>query len=216
LIASHLIFIFVLLASCFCAEPLHSQQVADRVIARIENEIILLSDLRTLSSYQVLVEGKSESDNQVLERLIDQWIVRTEADASRFPHPSETEVGRSLEVLRKSYGSDENFEKRLQQCGLSKEELTAELSLQLYLSNYLESRFRPMVHVDPNAVLEFYEKEIVARSKARGQEPLTLEASREAIQEALIQSAINEQADQWLKESRVRLRIEKNLEEELK
>jgi hypothetical protein len=40
-----------------------------------------------------------------------------------------------------------------------------------------------------------------------------LEAAREAIEEALVQSGINEQADRWLKESRVRLHIEKLLDE---
>jgi hypothetical protein len=50
-------------------------------------------------------------------------------------------------------------------------------------------------------------------AKARGQEPPSLEAARDSIQEALIQQKINEQADRWLKESRLRLHIEKLLEE---
>jgi hypothetical protein len=65
-------------------------------------------------------------------------------------------------------------------------------------------------------VEEFYLKEVVTRAKARGQEPPTLEGSRESIQEALLQKGINEQADQWLKESRARLRIEKVSEKEAK
>jgi hypothetical protein len=86
-------------------------------------------------------------------------------------------------------------------------------AVQLYLSNYLDSRFRPAVQIDPKAVEDFYQKAVLPRAKARGQEPPTLEASRDYIQEALVQSGINEQAEKWLKESRLRLHIEKLLEE---
>jgi len=53
----------------------------------------------------------------------------------------------------------------------------------------------------------------VPRAKARGQEPPTLDASRDIIQDALVQSDITEQADRWLKETRGRLRVQKYLEE---
>ncbi len=69
-----------------------SQEIVDRVAARVENDIILFSEIRLLSRYQEFLDGKSETDAQILDRLIDQWMVRTEADVSRFPHPSEAEI----------------------------------------------------------------------------------------------------------------------------
>jgi hypothetical protein len=81
------------------------------------------------------------------------------------------------------------------------------------LSNYLDSRFRPGLQIDPKAIEEFYRTGVVPVAKRRGQEPPSLEAARDAIEEALVQSGINEQADRWLKESRVRLHIEKLLDE---
>jgi len=80
---------------------------------------------------------------------------------------------------------------------------------QLYLSNYLDSRFRPAVQIEPKAVEEFYEARVVPRAKARGQEPPALDAARDLIYEALVQNGINEQADKWLRESRLRLHVEK-------
>ena len=65
---------------------LGAQEVLDRIVARVENDIILLSDIQALSRYQQLVDGKSETEEQILDRLIDQWIVRTEADVAHFPH----------------------------------------------------------------------------------------------------------------------------------
>jgi hypothetical protein len=87
------------------------------------------------------------------------------------------------------------------------------VGLQLYLSNYLDSRFRPGVQIDSKAIEDFYVNKVLPQAKSRGQEPPSLDAARDFIQEALIQQGINEQADRWLKESKVRLHIEKLLEE---
>ena len=38
--------------------------------------------------------GKRESDSEILNKLLDQWIVRNEAQVARFPQPSEDEVNR--------------------------------------------------------------------------------------------------------------------------
>lgn len=190
-----------------------AQEVVDRIVARVENDVILLSDVRTLSRYQQFLDGKSESDAQILDRLIDQWIVRTEADVSRSPHPSEEDIDRSLGRVRSSFASEEEYEARRKQAGLTEQNVRAMVSSQLYLSNYLDSRFRPAVQVDPKQVEDFYQNAIVPRAKARGQEPPSLDVARDSIQEALVQNGINQQAEQWLKESRLRLHVEKSLEE---
>lgn len=189
------------------------QEIVDRIVARVENDVILWSDIRALSRYQEFLDGKSETDAQILDRLIDQWIVRTEAGVSRSPQPSEADIDRSLSRLKSSFDSDQEYETRKKQAGLNDQDIRAMAADQLYLSNYLDSRFRPAVQIDPKAIEDFYQKAVVARAKEHGQEPPTLEASRDYIQEALVQSGINEQAEKWLKESRLRLHIEKLLEE---
>jgi hypothetical protein len=198
------------------AGQLAAQEIVDRIIARVENDIILFSDVRALSRYQEFLDGKSETDGQILDRLIDQWIVRTEADVSHFPQPSEADISRSLERLHKSFASAEEYEARKKQAGLSDAEIREMAAAQLYLSNYLDSRFRPGVQIDPKTIEDFYEKSVVPRAKARGQEPPPLDDARELIREALVQRGINDQADQWLIESKARLHIEKFLEETAK
>jgi hypothetical protein len=213
------VLIRVLLAAVLVANAaglLSAQEIVDRIVARVENDIILLSDVRALSRYQQFLDGKSETDAQILDRLIDQWTVRTEAEASRFPHPSDADINRDLERLRKSFTSTEEYEAREKQSGLSDAEIREMVAAQLYLSNYLDSRFRPGVQIDPKTIEDFYQKSVVPRAKARGQEPPPLDAARDLIQEALVQRGINDQADQWLIESKARLHIEKFLEEAVK
>jgi len=187
---------------------LASQEVVDGLAARVENDVILLSDIQALSRYQQFLDGKSESDLQILDRLIDQWVVRTEADVSLFPHAYDAEIERELERLRKSFASAEQYEARRKQSGLSEAEVRTIVASQLYLSDYLDSRFRPSVQVDSKAIEDFYASTIVPQAKARGQEPPTLDAAHDLIQEALVQRGINEQAEKWLKESRARLHVE--------
>jgi hypothetical protein len=193
-----------------------AQEIVDRIAARVENDIILLSDIRALSRYQQFLDGKTETDAQILDRLIDQWMVRTEADVSRFPRPSDAEIERGLEQLRKSFASTEEYEARKKQSGLSEAEIREMVAAQLYLSNYLDSRFRPGVQIDPKTIEDFYQKSVVPRAKERGQEPPPLDAARDFIQEALVQRGINDQADRWLIESKARLHIEKYLDEAAK
>src|SRR5579859_3177673 len=203
---------FLMMALLLAAAPLllgRGQQVVDRIVARVENDIILLSEVRALGQYQQFVDGNAESDELILDRLIDQWIVRSEAETARFPHPSDTDVARGVEHLQASFAAPEEYETRKKQAGLSDADIRNMVASQLYLDNYLESRFRPSVQVDAKEVEDFYQSAVVSSAKARHQAPPALDASRDYIQEALVQRGINEQADRWLKESRARLHVEK-------
>jgi parvulin-like peptidyl-prolyl isomerase len=192
---------------------LRPQQVVDRIAARVDTDIILLSDVRALARYQVFLDGKAETDAEILDRLIDQWVVRNEAKAALFAQPSEEEVQHSLERLKRSFSSPEEFEERKRQNGLTNEDVERMLRSQLYLSNYLDSRFRASIQIEEKDIEAFYKSRVVPRAESRGQNPPTLDAARGFIQEALVQRAINVQADRWLKESRARLHVEKLLGE---
>jgi len=195
------------------ATCVRSQELLDQIAARVESDVILLSEVRTLSRYQLLANGKSEGDAAILDRLIDQWIVRSEADTARFPHPTDVEIAHGVEHLQASFASPEEYEGRKKQSELSDREIRRMVAEQLYLSNYLDSRFRPAVQVDAKQVEDFYQQSVVPRAKAHNQAPPPLDASREYIQEALVQRGINDQAEVWLKESRARLHVEKFLKE---
>ena len=209
------------IAGLVFAEPvftslLSAQEVIDRIAARVENDIILLSDIRQLGSYQQLVDEKSEDESKLLDRLIDQWVVQNEADASRFPHPTDADIEQGITTLKKSFASLQEYEERKRQSGLNDAQVRDKIATQLYLTNYLDSRFRPSVQVDAKAIEDFYKTAVLPRAKARGQEAPSLEASRDTIQEALVEQGISSQADRWLKESRARIHVQRLLEERTK
>ena len=185
----------------------------DRIVARVDVDIILLSDVRALERYQQLVDGKSETDAQVLDRLIDQWIVRNEADTAQFPHPTPDAIDKGVERVRGSFTTPEEYETKKKEVGLTDSDVRKMVASQLYLSNYLDSRFRPSVHIESKDIQDFYEKAVIPRAQARGQEAPSLDAAKDVIREALIQTGIDEQANRWLAESRSRIVVEKMPEE---
>jgi parvulin-like peptidyl-prolyl isomerase len=205
--------VFATVLTFFVVTRSTPQDLIDRIAARVENDIILLSQVRALERYQQLVDGKSESDSQILDRLIDQWIVRNEADTALFPRPSDADIDRGVERVQKSFTSPEEYEERRSQTGLSTADVRSLVAAQMYLSNYLDSRFRPSAQVSAKDIEEFYQKAVIPRARARGQAPPSLEAAHDYIQEALVQRSISEQADRWLSESRARVRVEKFVNE---
>lgn len=207
--------IFILASACLLScSQVRAQEVIDRIVARVENDVILLSDVRLLARYQLLVNGKSESDADILDRLIDQWIVRSEATAAHTPKPSDAEIEAALQRLQQSFDNRPDYEARRKLAELSEAEVKNLTADQLYLDNYLDSRFRPSVQVDEQAIQNFYQTAVLPRAKARGQNPPSLDAAHDYIQEALIQDGINAQADRWLKESHARIHVSKMLEED--
>jgi hypothetical protein len=204
----------ILCGSACGAANAQQPQTIDRIVARVETDIILLSDVRALQRYQQLVDGKSETDAQVLDRLIDQWVVRNEAETAQFPQPTPDSIDKGVERVQKSFTSPEEYEAKKKEVGLTEADVRKMVAAQLFLSNYLDSRFRPSVHIEAKDIQEFYEKAVIPRAQARGQEAPSLDAARDVIREALIQSGIDEQANRWLAESRSRIIVEKMPEQE--
>jgi hypothetical protein len=200
------ILIFVLLLAL--APPLLAHRVVDRIVARIEDDIIVLSEVRELGRFQQLVEGRSVAGQKLLEQLIEQWIVSTEAEAARFPRPAAADVDRELVRLEEQSGGAQAFRGRLRTLGLSRDAVRRQLARQLWLSRYLDYKFRPAAQVDDAQVERYYRTELAPNLTARGEKVSPLADVREQIRELLIQRDITARAGRWLEETRPRLRIE--------
>jgi len=186
---------------------LSAQLVVDRIVARIEDDIITLSEVRELGRYQQLVEGRAGSDDRLLAELIDQWIVNSEATAARFPRPIEPEVNRELDGLEKQFASPEAYRARLRELGLSAA-VRRIVERQLYLVRYLDYKFRPAAQVDAEAIEKYYREQLTPQLTAVGQTVPPLDSVEDEIRELLTERQIGERTSRWLDETRSRLKIE--------
>jgi hypothetical protein len=209
------IFIFVwLMAAIPVARAMAGPQskdtgrVVDRIVARIEDDIILQSQVRELGTFQELIDGHAESDDQMLSELTEQWIVQTEAAASHFPQPAQTEIDRELARIASGFPNPETYSARLKDLGLSPNEVREMLTRQIYVERYIDYKFRPSVQIEPADIEAYYQKELLPELAKKNQ-PAPAEADVEdQIREVLIQRKISEFTAKWLDDTKSRLKIE--------
>jgi hypothetical protein len=187
--------------------PARAPQI-DGVAARIEDDVITESEVRELGSFQQLVDGKSKSRQEILHELADQWIVRSEAVATAYAQPSATEVDRAYNEFVKQFPSVDNFKQRCADAGLSEPAVRRMIQQQLYLSRFIDFRFRPAAQVTDQQVADYYRDDFVPQLKARNADVPPLDDVDDTIREVLIQRAITERANKWLDETRGRLKID--------
>jgi len=188
--------------------PPQSGRVVDRIVARIEGDIILQSQVRELGAFQELVEGHAESDDKLLEELIEQWVVETEASASHFPEPAQSEVDRELTRLKGQFSNPEKYASRLNELGLSADQARQLLSRQIYVERYVDYKFRPSVQIEPADIDSYYEKELLPELAKNKQPAPDRAAVEQQIREVLIQRGISGLTVKWLDDTKSRLKIE--------
>ncbi len=184
------------------------QQTVDRIAARIEDDIIMESDVRELAGFQELVDGRSKSRDELIRELAGEWIVRGEADAAKYPEPTKDDIENAYARLAEQFASPEEFQKRMAEGGLSEAAVRRELAQQLYLSRFLDYRFRPSAQVDQKQIETYYSEEFAPQLKSRGEPVPPLDAVADTIREVLVQRAISDRATQWIDETRAGLKID--------
>jgi hypothetical protein len=180
----------------------------DGVAARIEDDVILESEVRELAAFQVLSDGQAKPRNELLRELADQWIVRGEANTAKFPFPSADEVENAYRQFVKQFPALEEFQKRLAAVDLTEAAVKRILAQQLYLAHFLDYRFRAAAQIDSKEVEKYYNEEFAPQLKARNETVPPLDDVEDTIREVLVQRAINDRAEKWLEDTRQRLRID--------
>jgi parvulin-like peptidyl-prolyl isomerase len=180
----------------------------DGIAARIEGDIITDSQVRELGAFQQLLNGQSKSRDEIIRELADQWVVRQEAAATRYQQPSQADVDAAYNQLVKNFSSPADFQAHLAAAGLSDAAVRRLLRDQLYLSRFLDYRFRPAAEVSDKQVEDYYNDELVPELKKRGDKIPPLDDVDDKIREVLIQRAIDKRSADWLDETRARLNIQ--------
>jgi hypothetical protein len=184
-----------------------AQQV-DGVAARIEDDVITESEVRELGAFQLLVDGKSKPRVELIRELSDQWLIRTEATATKYGQPPAADVDRAYAEFVKQFPSPEDFQKRCASAGLTEVAVRRLVAEQLYLSRFIDYRFRPEAQVSDEQVETYYRDEFSPQLKARNEPLPPLDDVEDTIREVLIQREISDRAAKWLSESHNRLKID--------
>lgn len=185
-----------------------TSRTVDGVAARIEDDILTESELRELAAFQTLVDGKAKPRADLIRELADQWIIRSEATATKFPRPSPETLDNAYAEFVKQFASPDGFKQHCREVGLTDAAVRRMLEQQVYLSRFLEYRFRPAAQVDEKQIEAYYRDEFSPQLQKRGEAVPPLENVEETIREVLVQRIISERANQWLDDARAHLKID--------
>lgn len=185
-----------------------ASQPIDGIAVRIESDIITDSEVAELAAYQRLVDGKAKPRAGVIRELIDQWIVRGEAEAAQYPQPSAADVDRAYAELQKQFGAAADFKNHCADAGISEAAVRRMLARQIYLTRFLDFRFRPAAQVDSQQIQNFYQNQLAPKLRANGQKIPSLADVEPEIRETLVQQEIDALSIQWLDDTRSGLTID--------
>lgn len=190
------------------AAPAPAQQIVDRIAARIEDDIITLSEVRELAAYQQLIDGRTEPDDRLLSELIEQWVINNEATASYFPAPAASEVDREIARIEGRFPGPQGYQERLAALGLSQDAVRRMVTREIYLARYLDYKFRPSVQISDDDIAKYYQQELGPALTAKGETIPALNTVSDQIREVLVQKGIDDRAASWLDQTKSRLKIE--------
>src|SRR5580700_11175452 len=107
-IFAYIIFTFVI-ALLAIALPARAGDVLDRIVATVNNHVILQSEWQDAIRYEAFAAGRPLDQLQAgdrkaaLDHLIDQELLREQMRASGFPHASGEEIEKRIQEIRQQY-----------------------------------------------------------------------------------------------------------------
>jgi SurA-like N-terminal domain len=198
------------------ALPSRAGDVLDRIVATVNNHIILQSEWQDAVRYEAFVSGRaldqvSSADRKAaLDHLIDQELLREQMRSSGFPHASGEEVQKTIQEIRKRYATAESeagWQRELQRYGLTESELKKRVTLQVDLMGLVDSRLRPNVIIDSKSIESYYNQELLPQLRRSGAQQVPLAEVTPKIKELLTQQKMNQMLVAWLQDLRSGSRI---------
>jgi hypothetical protein len=134
------------------AVPLAGQTLLDRVVARVNGTVILLSDVRAAVIFG-LIDGPAESELAV-EETVQRALLVEEVNRFPPPEPAAEAVDAELERLRVRAGT--SLEDVQRGTGLSAENVRLLARDRLRIQGYIDQRFGVTVPLTDEQVLQYY------------------------------------------------------------
>ena len=156
----------------------------------------------------MLVDGKSKPRLELIRELADQWIITSEAKAARYAPPPPQDIDLAVANFQKQFHSPEEYRDRCAQAGISAAAVRRLIAEQLYLTRFMDYRFRAAAQVSDETVEAYYRDEFAPQLRAQNQPVPPLDDVDDTIREVLIQRTISERAQKWLDETRDRLKLD--------
>jgi len=191
-----------------------SGTIIDRIAVVVNNQIVKDSDIDRdirlvsfMNGQKIVADAATRKD--AASRLIDQQFIRREITTGEYPRPSASAVDQMLAQTRASkFASEQQFEAALKAYGITQPELRKYLRWQLTVLQFIDARFRPAVLVTDEDIQKYYDAHLSELTQEHPDQPHTLAALKDEIEQAVAGERINEQFYAWLAQRRKTGKIE--------
>ena len=185
--------------------------VIDRVVAVVNNQAILASDIEDEIRLSVLDPNRGGMGTLTPQRALEQLIGRTliqqqirqEDEQAVAPTPGEL-ADRLKEIrteipacVRANCASDAGWKAFLAAHDLSEERVEAYLRYRVEILRFIEERFRQGIRITPQEIETYYRNTLLPQYSRPADIP-PLDKVSQRIQEILLQQHVNALFDDWL------------------
>lgn len=212
--------VFVALLCVFKAPETRAQEVVDRTIATVDDnigqpELITYSDLLWQLALQPNVSitpPSSEDLNRALRLLIDQRLIALEAERLPRAEPTEAEIDAKIKDVLANFTPPAEFEKRLRLVGFKSVKdgnFVRMMAQRVKIEKYLDFRFRSFVVITPEAEQTYYRDTFVPDFRRRypGVIVPSFEEKRAEINQTLTEEKVAKDIESFLDESKRRAQV---------
>jgi len=191
----------------FCTPVLAQEaQLADRIVAVVDEDAILLSDVEQVIDLGLVDRQEGESDEalqrRVLDRLIDQKLRFHEIDRFGFSDVPTSEVDQAYSDFVQGFDSDEEAAAAISRAGLDKTSLRRLFARQLMVLTYVDERLGARVFVGVDDIQHYFDDVFTPELRQAGEKVPILSEVREQIRAIVKQSRLNDEIIRWTEELR--------------
>ena len=193
----------------------------DRVVAVVNRQIILASDLQDEMQFSVLDPSRNQTEKdtprQALDRLISRTLIQQQIRQEDIPaaQPTPAEVAARLQEIRTELPaciradcqSDAGWSAFLAKHELSPARVESYLRNRMEILSFIELRFRQGIRITPEEIETYYRETLLPQYSA-GQTAPPLPQVSSRIEEILLQQRVNELFGNWLTNLRSQGQIE--------
>lgn len=209
---SHFAFLLLLLA---VAASARATEVIDRVVATVNGHVILQSDWDDVVRFEAFVEGRpldqitDQDRSRALDRLIDQELLREQAQGADAAAPRTEEVQQRIQDIQQQHAATEPsaWQSELHRYALNQPELEAYIAHDLAVLHQVEARLRPAVQINPQNIESYYRDTFLPQLRKKGAQEVPLAQVSNQIREILTEQKVNELFSSWLQSLRAESKI---------
>jgi hypothetical protein len=134
--------------------PLSAQQLLDRIVARVNGEVITLTDLKAAVALGVVELPAGADETAAIEPLIQRQLVLAEVARFAPPEPAAADVAREAEALTARARS--GLAVLMASTGIDEARILDIARDNLRIQAYLNQRFGATVQLTEEEVLQYY------------------------------------------------------------